>query len=190
MLEMNYSRCDVVKFVEGIVKLSRNYAKEKNLEILFISNIKKKIILIDERKIEKILLNLLSNSMKFTNNGKIMVSINANKENVIISVEDTGVGIPNEKMDSIFENFEQVDTTLSRGAEGTGVGLALVKKLANAHNAKINVYSKVGYGSKFEIILENDKVIKLDDNKDDALKVVDVENIDIEFSDIYFDLGS
>ena len=68
-----------------------------------------------------------------------------------------GQGIPNEKMDAIFENFEQVDTTLSRGAEGTGVGLALVKKLAYIHNAKINVYSKIGYGSKFEIILENSK---------------------------------
>lgn len=190
ILEMNYRRCDVVKFVENIVKLSREYAKDKNLEILFITNIQKKVILIDKDKIEKILLNLLSNSIKFTNNnGKIMVSINSNKEEVIISVEDTGVGIPDEKMDAIFENFEQVDTTLSRGAEGTGVGLALVKKLAYIHNAKINVYSKIGYGSKFEIILENSKASCMGEEQEESINT-DIEKIDIEFSDIYFDIGS
>ena len=190
ILEMNYRRCDVVKFVENIVKLSREYSKDKNLEILFITNIQKKVILIDKDKIEKILLNLLSNSIKFTNNnGKIMVSINSNKEEVIISVEDTGVGIPNEKMDAIFENFEQVDTTLSRGAEGTGVGLALVKKLAYIHNAKINVYSKIGYGSKFELILENSKSNTMDEENEEYDNT-DIEKIDIEFSDIYFDIGS
>lgn len=190
-LDMNYSRCDIVKFIENIVELSREYAKYKNLEILFITNIKKKIILIDRDKIEKIILNLLSNSIKFTNsNGKIMVSVNTDKENIIISVEDNGVGIPDEKIDTIFENFEQVDTTLSRGAEGTGVGLALVKQLVKAHNAKINVYSKVGCGSKFEVILDNNKVIELNEDKDEIYKSTDIENIDIEFSDIYFDLGS
>ncbi|WP_164488937.1 PAS domain-containing sensor histidine kinase [Romboutsia sp. Marseille-P6047] len=190
-LDMNYSRCDIVKFIENIVRLSREYAKYKNLEILFITNIKKKIILIDKSKIEKIILNLLSNSIKFTNsNGKIMVSVNTDKDNIIISVEDTGVGIPSEKIDTIFENFEQVDTTLSRGAEGTGVGLALVKQLVKAHNAKINVYSKVGCGSKFEVILDNNKVIELNEDKGKIDKSTDIENIDIEFSDIYFDLGS
>lgn len=189
VLEMDYRRYDIVKFVENIVKLSREYAKEKNLEILFITNIQKKVILIDKDKIEKILLNLLSNSIKFTNNnGKIMVSINSNKEEVIISVEDTGVGIPNEKIDSIFENFEQVDTTLSRGTEGTGVGLALVKKLAHIHNAKINVYSKIGCGSKFEIILENNNSNCIGEEQNESINT-DIEKIDIEFSDIYFDMG-
>lgn len=191
ILDMNYSRCDIVKFIKDIVDLSKVYAKDNDLEILFITNIKKKVVLIDKEKIEKIILNLLSNSIKFTNNsGKIMVSINSNKEEVIISVEDTGVGIPFEKMNSIFENFEQVDTTLSRGAEGTGVGLALVKKLAKAHNAKINVYSQLGCGSKFEIVLENNKIIGLEEDKENVFKSTDIESVDIEFSDIYFDLGS
>ena len=189
VLKMDYRRCDIVKFVENIVKLSREYAKEKNLEILFVTNIEKKVILIDKDKIEKILLNLLSNSIKFTNNnGKIMVSIDTNKDEVIISVEDTGVGIPNEKIDFIFDNFEQVDTTLSRGTEGTGVGLALVKKLANIHNAKINVYSKIGCGSKFEVILENNNHNCIEDDQSDSINT-DIEKIDIEFSDIYFDVG-
>ena len=96
---MNYRRCDVVKFVENIVETLENTQKTKNLEILFITNIQKKVILIDKDKIEKILLNLLSNSIKFTNNnGKIMVSINSNKEEVIISVEDTDTN--NEKMNA------------------------------------------------------------------------------------------
>lgn len=191
ILDMNYSRCDVVKFTENIVMLSREYAKDKNLEVLFIKNINKKIILIDKDKIEKMLLNLLSNAIKFnSNNGKILVSINSNKEEVIISVEDTGVGIPEDKMESIFGNFEQVDTTLSRGAEGTGVGLALVKKLADAHNAKINVDSKVGYGSKFEIVLENNNILESKEDEQLEYKDTDIEKIDIEFSDIYFDIGS
>ena len=191
VLDMNYSRCDVVKFTENIVMLAREYANDKNLEILFIKNINKKIILIDKDKIEKMLLNLLSNAIKFnSNNGKILVSINSNKDEVIISVEDTGVGIPEDKIESIFGNFEQVDTTLSRGAEGTGVGLALVKKLADAHNAKINVYSKVGYGSKFEIVLENNNILEFKEDEQLEYKDTDIEKIDIEFSDIYFDIGS
>lgn len=191
ILDMNYSRCDVVKFTENIVMLAREYANDKNLEILFIKNINKKIILIDKDKIEKMLLNLLSNAIKFnSNNGKILVSINSNKDEVIISVEDTGVGIPEDKIESIFGNFEQVDTTLSRGAEGTGVGLALVKKLADAHNAKINVYSKVGYGSKFEIVLENNNILESKEDEQLEYKDTDIEKIDIEFSDIYFDIGS
>ena len=95
--------------------------------------------------------------------------------------------IPKDKKDIIFENFEQIDTTLSRGCEGTGMGLSVVKKLANLNNIKINVESELNKGSEFKIILPNNilsKNIKLQD------QFTQNEKIDIEFSDIYLNLTS
>ena len=136
---------------------------------------------------EKIILNILSNAMKFTERGgKILVSVNVNQKDVTIGVEDNGTGIPSNKLDFIFENFEQVNRSLSRIAEGTGVGLYLVKKLAFIHNAKIKVNSKIGCGSKFEVILEDNLIENNNENKKKMEDIIiDRECIDLEFSDIY-----
>ena len=187
IVDINYSTCDIVKFIEAIVNISREYAKLKNIDIIFYSNVNKKVILIDESKIERIILNLLSNAMKFTSsNGKIIVSINVDEDETTISVEDTGIGIENENLEIIFDNFVQLDTTLYRGCEGTGIGLALVRNIAKIHDAKINVYSKFGEGSKFELKLKN--LQEKEKKRGKKLKYNFAEMIDIEFSDIYFDL--
>lgn len=189
---MNFKKYDLVKLIKDIVYKSKYYIHEKGLSISFESNIEEKIIILDKDKIEKMILNLLSNSIKFTEkSGKINISINEENEQIKIKVSDTGVGIPKDKIKTIFNNFEQVDRTLSRGTEGSGIGLSLVKKLADIHNAEIKVESKLGKGSEFEIIL-NHKIIH--DNLDYELElgcsISDNEKIDIEFSDIYFDLSS
>ncbi|WP_331497073.1 sensor histidine kinase [Romboutsia ilealis] len=158
------------------------------MDISFKSEINKKILVLDTEKVEKIILNILSNAIKFTDtDGKIDINLYMENEQVCISIKDTGIGIPKDKIEVIFENFEQIDTTLSRGCEGTGMGLSVVKKLANLNNININVESELNKGSEFKIILPNNilsKNIKLQD------KFTQNEKIEIEFSDIYLNLTS
>lgn len=181
-------KCDIVKLVENIVKISKTYTDKKGIDISFKSEVNKKILSLDIDKVEKIILNILSNAIKFTDTGgKININLYMHNEQVCISIKDTGIGIPKDKTEVIFENFEQLDTTLSRGCEGTGMGLSVVKKLANLNNIKINVESELNKGSEFIITLPNNivsKNIKLQD------KFAQDEKIDIEFSDIYLNLTS
>ena len=181
-------KCDIVKVVENIVKISKTYTDKKGIDISFKSEVNKKILSLDIDKVEKIILNILSNAIKFTDTGgRIDINLYMENEQVCISIKDTGIGIPKDKTEVIFENFEQLDTTLSRGCEGTGMGLSVVKKLANLNNIKINVESELNKGSEFIITLPNNivsKNIKLQD------KFAQDEKIDIEFSDIYLNLTS
>ncbi|WP_290459528.1 PAS domain-containing sensor histidine kinase [Romboutsia ilealis] len=181
-------KCDIVKLLENIVKISREYTDRKGIDISFKSELNKKILVLDTEKVEKIILNILSNAIKFTNvGGKIDINLYIENEQVCISIKDTGIGIPKDKIEVIFENFEQIDTTLSRGCEGTGMGLSVVKKLANLNNINISVESELNKGSEFKIILPNNilsKNIKLQD------KFTQNEKIEIEFSDIYLNLTS
>lgn len=181
-------KCDIVKLLENIVKISRMYTDKKGIDISFKSELNKKILVLDTEKVEKIILNILSNAIKFTDTGgKIYINLYTENEQVCISIKDTGIGIPKDKTEIIFENFEQVDTTLSRGCEGTGMGLSVVKKLANLNNIKINVESELNKGSEFKILLPNNilaRNIKLQD------KFTQNEKIEIEFSDIYLNLTS
>ena len=181
-------KCDIVKLVENIVNISKTYTDKKGIDISFKSEVNKKILSLDIDKVEKIILNILSNAIKFTDTGgKIDINLYMHNEQVCISIKDTGIGIPKDKTEVIFENFEQLDTTLSRGCEGTGMGLSVVKKLANLNNIKINVESELNKGSEFIITLPNNivsKNIKLQD------KFAQDEKIDIEFSDIYLNLTS
>ena len=181
-------KCDIVKLVENIVKISKTYTDKKGIDISFKSEVNKKILSLDIDKVEKIILNILSNAIKFTDTGgRIDINLYMHNEQVCISIKDTGIGIPKDKTEVIFENFEQLDTTLSRGCEGTGMGLSVVKKLANLNNIKINVESELNKGSEFIITLPNNivsKNIKLQD------KFAQDEKIDIEFSDIYLNLTS
>lgn len=186
--KMDIKKYDLINLTSDIVAKSKRYTDEKGLSISFKSDVHKKVMAIDKEKIEKILLNLLSNSIKFTpKGGNINITINCKNEEVHITVADTGDGIPEDKLDIIFESFEQVDRTLSRGAEGSGIGLSLVKKLADIHNAKIVVNSKINKGSEFTLILkESIETDKLLEKIDSGCDLSDNEKIDIEFSDIYF----
>ena len=166
-----------------------NYAETKGISIIFDTDVEERIMACDIDKIERVILNILSNAIKFTEKkGKIYVNIFNKEKAIIISIKDTGIGIPKEKLDIIFERFIQVDKSISRNHEGSGIGLSLVKALVIMHNGIISVNSKIGEGSEF--ILE----IPVNIIKDDASymkKSKDKENgkidrINIEFSDIYF----
>ena len=106
----------------------------------------------DRDKIEAVLVNLVDNAVKYTNNnGKILVNLSENENNFLIQVQDSGIGIPKEHLDRIFERFYRVDKARSRELGGTGLGLAIVKHIAQLHGGRVSVESRPGAGSVFTI---------------------------------------
>lgn len=110
-------------------------------------------ILIDEDAITKIITNLLGNAFKFTEKGRVSLNLAKRNTNLVIAVQDTGIGIPTHMHNAIFERFRQVDGSSNRTHGGSGLGLAIVQKLALALNGTINVQSVVGEGSTFTVVL-------------------------------------
>jgi signal transduction histidine kinase len=143
----------------------------------------------DRDKLTQALLNLLSNALKYTKpGGSIQVNIYDRIESVVISVKDSGIGISDDKKNMIFERFRQVNSSLTRENEGSGIGLSLVKSLVELHGGTINLTSQLGKGSSFVIELPI-KVLEADDERPKPepylSKNQTIERIQIEFSDIY-----
>ena len=107
-------------------------------------------------------------------------------DRIVISIKDTGIGIPEDKLNSIFERFDQVENTIKRNKEGSGIGLSLVKSLVELHDGNIEVKSEIGKGSEFIITLPITQMNQtLDKNEKSILRSRNIEAIQIEFSDIY-----
>lgn len=185
-LDLNLQNVNIVELVEDIVQSIYHYIEGKGLNVIFDTNTEEKIMAVDSYKIERIILNLISNAIKFSDkSNEITVTVQDEGDFVEIDIKDNGVGMEKEYLDVIFERFHQIDKTLSRNAEGSGIGLALVKSLVEMHGGEIRVESMLGEGSTFKIILparlidetENKNFIMFMDNKS--------EKINIEFSDIY-----
>jgi CheY-like chemotaxis protein/anti-sigma regulatory factor (Ser/Thr protein kinase) len=149
--------------ISAILHLFEPKIHEKNLEL--VKEYDKRIhgILIgDSARLHQILLNLLSNAVKFTTKGSITVSVNLLHEDdekvaIEFTVKDTGIGIPNNKIDTIFNNFEQGSAFTSRVYGGTGLGLAISKQLIEQQGGSIRVKSEVEKGSTFSFILNFEK---------------------------------
>ncbi|MFL0198851.1 sensor histidine kinase [Clostridium sp. WILCCON 0269] len=182
--ELNLSNNNIVEVVEEIVMSVTNYTDNKGMNIIFDTDIEERIISCDVEKIERLVLNLISNAIKFSNEGDgILVAIKNANEFVEISVKDTGIGIENKHLDIIFDRFKQVNKSLSRNAEGTGIGLNLVKSIVELHGGRIYVESELGKGSKFTVVLPVQKVIQ--ENVLSSNKIRNrSDSIQIEFSDI------
>ena len=180
------SNYNIVKVIEDITLSIAEYIKHKKINLLFNTDFKEIMLACDVDKIERVMLNLLSNAIKYTDDGgSIQVSLNKVNNDVIISVKDSGVGIPKDKLELIFDRFGQANSILSRRCEGSGIGLSIVKSIVQMHGGKIEVFSEVGKGTEFVFnipikILEEENVILTCDNKD-----YHIEKCNIEFSDIY-----
>lgn len=180
--------CDMVNVVEEIALSVADYIETKGISLIFDTDVEEKVMAFDPDKIERIMLNLLSNAVKFTDpGGCIYVNIYDKKDEVQISVRDTGIGIPADKREAIFKRFIQVDKSLSRNQEGSGIGLSLVKSLANLHGGDITLKSQVGKGSEFTVVIPVE-IIPEDECAacKEFTKYDNIERINVEFSDIYF----
>jgi len=128
--------------------------KNKNIEL--VTDFKEPLpeVLADEKQIGRVFLNLLSNAVKFTpEKGKIIVKAFAKEANVEVDITDTGIGIPEEELDKLFQEFYRVDNQINQQAKGTGLGLALAKNIIEAHKGRIWVKSKAEAGSAFSFTL-------------------------------------
>jgi signal transduction histidine kinase len=107
----------------------------------------------DEEKLRQIVINLLSNAVKFTERGTVMVRAEANGESFAVAVADTGIGIPREKLEHVFEEFAQADASSTRVYGGTGLGLTIARRLARLMGGDISVESAPDVGSTFTLTL-------------------------------------
>lgn len=174
---------DVIRLVEDISLSVINYAKYKEINIVFDTEEEEHIIKCDRDMIERAMLNLLSNAIKFTkSNGNILVNVFVDEDWIRIRVKDDGIGIPIEDQSYIFERFIQTDKSLTRLNEGSGIGLSIVCSIVNLHEGEIYVDSDGIKGTEFEILLPNKKI---DDYTEEEFYEVDNLKIELELSDIY-----
>ncbi|HAN10172.1 MAG TPA: hypothetical protein DCP90_06130 [Clostridiales bacterium] len=179
---LNLGNYNIVNVIEEISISVVEYAKANGIALLFDTDVEEKIIACDPEKIERIMLNLLSNAIKFTpNGGKIEVVIKDEGTHILISVKDTGAGIEKQKITTIFQRFVQVNSSLVKQKEGSGIGLALSKSLVELHNGKIWAESEVGIGTTLFVRLENKELVGI---KESELET-NMKNINIEFSNIH-----
>jgi two-component system sensor histidine kinase ChiS len=185
---LNLANKDIVNIIEELCQSVASYIKSKDIQIIFDTEIEEKMIAFDEEKMERIILNLLSNAVKFTDKGgSIFINISDKKEYVEISIKDTGIGIPQDKLDFIFERFAQLDRSLSRRSEGSGIGLSLVKSLVELHGGRIFAYSEPGSGTEFIIQLPM-RVVEEKSNENSLIQDKESrydKSLPMEFSDIY-----
>lgn len=194
-IKLNYSQFDIVFVTREIVKSVDLYAKQKRLILEFSSRLRRKLVILDEEKYERILLNLLSNALKFTPKSKkirVFLSLKSrnNRSMICLTIQDEGIGVPKEMHQVIFERFGQVDNVLSRKAEGTGLGLHLVKQIVTSLEGEIELESEEGMGSTFTIYLpvKNNVALSIAQENTHITKEENarIENaVSIEFSDVY-----
>lgn len=184
--ELNLKQVNIVSLVENITMEVAKFATKKDINLIFDTESEEIICYVDEVKIERIMLNLLSNSIKFTKpGGEIMVFITTKKDFVIITVKDNGIGIPHDKINYIFDRFKQVDKSFARKNEGSGLGLSVVKAIVNLHGGNIKVESEYKLGTEFSIFLSYKRYDEQITMGIDNLFKDYGEMINIEFSDIY-----
>ena len=149
-LELEIRRVNVSQLIESCVETTRHRADEKQLEIAIKPSEKLPDVAGDRRRLAEVLQNLLDNAVQYTMaRGKITVTAEARWKEVVITVADTGIGIPKADQSRIFERFYRVDAARSREAGGTGLGLSIAKHIVEAHGGRIWVNSDVGQGSQF-----------------------------------------
>jgi len=182
-MKSNFKNVEIISLTKEIVDSVKLYADQKSLRLTFQSSCESVVVSTDVDKYERILLNLLSNAIKFTPPERsINVILYQQGSHLKLDIKDRGIGIPEDKQVIIFERFGQADTSLTRQAEGTGIGLYLVKLLIESLGGKINVTSEEGYGSTFSITLPLQQDDSQNSHKINGSKILQATNL--EFSDI------
>lgn len=189
-LEVDKKIYNVVEIIENIVLACDYYMKLRNINLIFDPEREEIKFLCDKGQIERIMLNILSNSLKYgKDNGHIYVTVNIKDySSIVIKVVNDAEAIPEDRRKDIFEKFTKVNSSLSRTSEGSGLGLFLTKGLVRNHNGEISISTGIKYGNTFKIVFPYDKSIECEE----AISTVGLkinpleEKVDIEFSDIYF----
>ena len=153
-MRMSFRYFNINEYLSLLHKEFEPMAKNKRLELIYYPVRENLLLLGDKDKLRQVFVNLITNSIKYTENGKIEILVEEEKKSGRIIIKDTGIGISEEDIARIFERFYRVDKARSRAVGGTGLGLAIVKHIVEAHDSKIEVKSEAGKGSEFSFRLK------------------------------------
>lgn len=153
-IQWNMKKISVYKIVSECVYRMNISAEQKNQILEFNSDLDIPEIMGDRDRIEQVIVNILSNAIKYTpENGKIMINLSVEENNIMVKVADNGIGIPKEDLPRLFERFYRVDKARSRMLGGTGLGLSIARQIVEAHKGKIKIQSEYGQGTQVFISL-------------------------------------
>lgn len=188
--EIHLSKNNIVNIIEDICLSVVEYAKNKDIEIIFDTDCEEIEMVCDPDAIERVILNLLSNAIKYSDNinGKIIVEVRNNEDFLFVSVKDNGRGIPKDKLKVIFDRFGQANGDLKEKTEGSGIGLYLVQSIIILHGGDIKVDSKENEGSNFTFYLPKNLIPDHEPINTSSIfekPKFNIEKCKIEFSDIY-----
>ncbi|WP_459479773.1 sensor histidine kinase [Clostridium saccharoperbutylacetonicum] len=178
---------DIINLIEWNISAIDKYAKQKDISLVFDTNVEECVMAIDPEAIDRIIMNLISNAIKFSPQGK-SIYINAWKSihQLTISIKDEGIGISKEEQKTIFNRFVQSSRNKNNENFGSGIGLDLVRYLTKAHNGTIELKSEENKGSEFIVKLPMELLKEDEFGKNKYLNVKNkVELFELEFSDIY-----
>lgn len=183
---------DIVSFVENICEKAREFGLKNSIKIIFDTEIEEKLAFFDREHMERIILNILSNGIKFNSSkGKIEVYLCSRNKMIEIRIKDNGVGISKDNLDVIFDRFKMINNRMTKISEGCGIGLYITKSLAKMHGGDIKIDSVLGVGTEVVVTIPDiedniDKVYKSTMlRRSDNIDYVQLDNMKIEFSDIY-----
>ena len=155
-IELELTNYSLVEQMNRVISTQENQAKEKNIEIVFEMPKKEIFIEGDEQRLEQVWTNIISNAIKYTNEGGLItITMKKNSKDIEVSIEDTGIGMSKEVVSHIFERFYREDK--ARNVEGNGLGLAIVKSIVDLHHGKIDILSQVDVGTNFIVRLPIEK---------------------------------
>ena len=153
-MELKISRVDLVPVVEDALDDFREMASERHIELLFTVSRRSILVWVDIERIESVVYNLLSNALKFTPSGgkiEVIIAQRDAEECVTLTVRDTGIGIPRDKLGTIFDRFVQASRAVDSHMKGSGIGLSLCRDIMTLHHGEISVESRPGEGSAFTV---------------------------------------
>jgi len=185
-INCDYETFNIEKFLKNFVKNLYPYADKLNFTIDYITKFNDCEFTCDYIKFERILLNLISNAVKYNNSSKKFVLIKAHDEKdvFVFSVKDNGVGIPKDMFEKILEPFYRIDSIETRKSNGCGLGLAIVKRFLNFLNGTLEIKSTVGIGSEFIIRLPKNHELSKKAQEPRLVYDSATSRIDIEMSNI------
>lgn len=146
-IKFNYSSFNLPKLIKEVVQLCQALSHNKKITMDFYCEQDLSEIYHDKKRVQQILYNLIGNAVKFTDEGSITVNACYQQTNIYVEIIDTGIGVPESKIDKIFEGFEQVDANNNRKNTGSGLGLAICRELIHAMQGEIKMVSKLNHGT-------------------------------------------
>ncbi|WP_340111273.1 hybrid sensor histidine kinase/response regulator transcription factor [Maribellus mangrovi] len=182
-MSVNKISANIIPFLKYVFQLQEFYAEEKNISMQFSSESQSYELEFDPEKLASIVSNLLSNAIKFSpDGGQISMKVYQKDQNICFEIKDNGIGIPQEKQDTIFDRFYQVDGENTRKEGGAGIGLAITRELVHLLDGSINVQSSPGIGTIFTVklpyITVTKKSVGFADLYDEAVSLEDKTDLD------------